>query len=85
MIKNFRVFLLLIGRKGKNGFDDVQAAFFGLRGGKGVAVSRLALSGKGAHQVFFCLTVSEICRHGMTSFSLLEVWPKKKDLYFFNG
>ncbi len=49
LIEDLGVLLLLIGGEGEDRLDDVEFLTSGLFSGKGVAVSRLTLPGKGSH------------------------------------
>ena len=52
IVENFRMFFFLAGSEAEDGFHNGKPVLFGAGGGKGIAVSRLAFSREGAHQVF---------------------------------
>ena len=60
VIEDFRVLLLLPGGIEENLLQNLQVLFLTDAGGKGVAVPRLALSGKGAEQILLGDAVFQI-------------------------
>ena len=69
VVEDLRVLLLLSGGVEENGLQHLQPAALADLGGKGVAVSGLALAGKGPQQVFFGCAVFQLHRFG--SFPIL--------------
>lgn len=57
MVKNLAMLLFLVGRKSKNLFQQIEAFFFCLSCGKGVAIACLRFSGKGAEKIFSCFAL----------------------------
>ena len=69
VVEDLPVLLLLSGGVEENGLQHLQPAALADLGGKGVAVSGLALAGKGPQQVFFGCAVFQLHRFG--SFPIL--------------
>lgn len=80
LIKDFRMFFLLICGKAKDCLNDSQTFFLRLGSAEGVAVSGLTFSRKSSHKVFTCFTFFKICTHMHSPFlpelffSMIQNW-----------
>ena len=82
IVENFRMFFFLAGSEAEDGFHNGKPVLFGAGGGKGIAVSRLAFSREGAHQVFSGFAGIEISCH-MESLSFFFYYNQNSlRLYF---